>query len=108
VIFEDDNAWVCPFCNGPLETLNHIFLECDLARILWRTSPWPLLISSFADRPISDWIMAIIYPFVKLDIPLADIWNFQIFAALVMDVIWFSRNKLTRDAIQPDVPKIIQ
>jgi hypothetical protein len=36
---EDDNAWVCPFCNGPLETLNYIFLDCDLARILWRTSP---------------------------------------------------------------------
>ena len=54
VISEDDNAWVCPFCNGPLETLNHIFLECDLARILWRTSPWPLLIFSFVARPISD------------------------------------------------------
>jgi hypothetical protein len=79
-----------------------------LARILWRTFPWPLLISSFAAMPISDWIMAIIYPSVKLDIPLVDIRNFQLFAALVMDAIWFSKNKLTHDAIQPDIPKIIQ
>ena len=108
VYSEDVNAWVCPFCKGPLETLNHIFLECDLARILWRTSPWPLLISSFAARPISDWIIAIIYPSTKLDIPFADTRNFQIYAALVMDVIWFSRNKLIHEAIQPDIPKIIQ
>ena len=52
--------------------------------------------------------MVIKYPSIKLDIPLADVQNFQIFAALVMDVIWFSRNKLTHDAIQPDMPKIIQ
>jgi hypothetical protein len=105
---EDDNAWVCPFCNGTLETLNHIFLDCDLAKILWRTSPWPLLISSFAAKPIFDWIIAIIYPSVKLDIPFADIRKFQIFAALVMGVIWFSRKKLIHETIQPDTPKIIQ
>jgi hypothetical protein len=68
-----DNVWVCPFCNGPLETLNYIFLDCDLARFLWRTSPWPLLLSSFAAKPISEWIIAIIYPSVKLAIPIANI-----------------------------------
>jgi hypothetical protein len=26
VHYVDVNAWVCPFCKGPLETLNHIFL----------------------------------------------------------------------------------
>jgi hypothetical protein len=102
-----DNVWVCPFCNGPLETLNHIFLDCDLARFLWRTSPWPLLLSSFAAKPISERIIAIIYPFVKLAIPIANIQRFQIFAALVMDTIWFSKHKLIHDAIQPDPPKII-
>jgi hypothetical protein len=102
-----DNAWACPFCNGPLETLNHIFLNSDLAKILWRTSRWPILISSFADRPISKWISAIIYPFVKLAVPLADTWRFQTFAAPVMDTIWFARNKLIHEATQPKPPKII-
>jgi hypothetical protein len=66
------------------------------------------LISSFTARPISDWLIAIIYPPIKLDIPFADIRNFQIYTALVLDVIWFSRNKLIHEAIQPDVPKIMQ
>ena len=95
----DVNAWVCPFCRGPLETLNHIFLNCDLVKVIWRTSPWPNLISSFAARPITDWIIAVIYPSAKLDVPLADIRRFQIFAAIVLDTIWFTRNKLIHDNI---------
>jgi hypothetical protein len=52
--------------------------------------------------PISEWIIA-----VRLAVPLADIRRFQIFTALIMDTIWFSRNKLIHEAIQPDPPKII-
>jgi hypothetical protein len=44
VVSEDLSAWLCPFCKGPLETLTYIFLECDLARILWRSSPWPIFL----------------------------------------------------------------
>jgi len=62
IILEDANAWVCPFCNGPLETLSHIFLDCALAKVLWRFAVWPLNISHFSSRPISEWILAIIYP----------------------------------------------
>jgi hypothetical protein len=34
VVSDDPEAWLCPFCKGPLETLSHIFLECHLAKIL--------------------------------------------------------------------------
>ena len=50
-----------PFAKAP-KKLCHIFLKCDLARFLWRTSSWPLIISGFAARPISDWVLAILYP----------------------------------------------
>lgn len=49
----EDDAWVCPFCKGPLETLGHIFLDYDLARILWRSSSWPIITYGFSIRPIS-------------------------------------------------------
>jgi hypothetical protein len=82
VVSDDANAWVCPFCKGPLETLCHIFLECDLARILWRNSPWFIMSSSFSLRPISDWILAIIYPTSRVVIPLVETGKFQLFASL--------------------------
>jgi exonuclease III len=107
VVSEDANTWVCPFCKGPLETLCHIFLECDLARILWRNSPWSIMSSSFSSRPISDWILAIIYPTSRLAIPLVETRKFQLFASLTLDFIWLSRNKLIHEALQPDPRKAI-
>jgi hypothetical protein len=108
IILEDANAWVCPFCNGPLETLSHIFLDCALAKVLWRFALWPLKISHFSSRPIYEWILAIIYPLNRLDIPTADYCKFQLFAALVMDLIWQSRNKLIHDGILPNLALAIQ
>jgi hypothetical protein len=102
VVSEDPNTWNCPFCNCTVETLNHIFLDCDLARILWRSSPWPLNPVGFALRPISDWILAIVFPSIWLSIPTCDSKRFQIFASLILDVIWMARNKLVHEAIQPD------
>jgi len=64
----DTNAWICPFYKGPLETLCHIFLDCDLARIIWRSSSWPLITIGFSDKPISDWILAILYLVERLAI----------------------------------------
>jgi hypothetical protein len=104
----DVDAWVCPFCKGPQKTLCHIFLECDLARILWRTSSWPLIISGFATRPISDWVLAILYPVEWLAIPKNEVRRFQIFAALTLNLIWFSRNKLIHDALQPVPSKVFK
>jgi hypothetical protein len=66
------------------------------------------LIPSYAARPITDWIIAIIYPFARLDVPLADIRRFQIFEALILDTIWFARNKLIHDNIQPVPAKTVQ
>jgi hypothetical protein len=73
-------------------------LGCDLARIRWRSSPWPIT-TSFSP---------VIYPLDKLAIPLAKTRKFQLFAALTLDFIWFSKNKLIHEAIQPIPRKAIQ
>jgi hypothetical protein len=102
------DAWVCPFCKGPQETLSHIFLDCDLARILWRASPWPHNTAVFSSRPISDWILAIIYPIDWPAIPKDEVRSFQLFAARTLDHIWFSRNKLVHEALHPVPTKVIK
>jgi hypothetical protein len=101
----DLDSWVCPFCKGPQETLSHLFLECDLARLLWWNSPWPLITSSFVVRPIADWIAVIVNRALLLAIPRKEVRKFQIFAALTLDFIWFSRNKLIFEGLKPDPVK---
>jgi hypothetical protein len=92
VVQAAEEAWVCPFCKGPLETLTHIFLECSLASFIWRNSPWPSIIVGFSNKPIVDWITAIIFPAQSLAIPVDDVNKFQLFAAITLDNIWRARN----------------
>jgi hypothetical protein len=47
-------------------------------------------------------------PLNRLDIPTVDYCKFQLFAALVMDLIWQSRNKLIHDGILPNLALAIQ
>jgi hypothetical protein len=100
VVSDDPDAWVCPFVKGMWKH-SHIFLDCHLARILWRSSPWPLSLLAFSFRHISVWALAIISPVVTLGIPRADVRKFQLFAALVMDYIWRARNQLLHEGSQP-------
>jgi hypothetical protein len=46
----------CPLCNKQLETAQQIFLGCDIVRIIWRQSNWPLKIHAFENFPIGTWI----------------------------------------------------
>jgi hypothetical protein len=101
-------VWVCPFCKGPLETLTHIFLECNLTRAIWSSSSWPNVISSYSSRPIHEWILVVVFPAEKLAIPITNVHKFQFFAVLTLDLIWLSRNKLIHEATQPDPYKVSQ
>jgi hypothetical protein len=101
VVSEDPDAWLCPFCKGPLETLTHIFLECDLARILWRSSPWPISFLGYSTRSISVWVVDILSPMAAFSIPKSEVRNFQLFVALTLDLIWRCRNILIHEGVQP-------
>jgi hypothetical protein len=106
VVSEDPSAWLCPFCKGPLETLPHIFLECNLASFLWRSSPWSVPFSDYSSRPIAGWILAIIFPDISLGISKNEVKKFQLYAALMLDSIWRCRNILIHDKVQPIPSKV--
>jgi hypothetical protein len=84
----------------------HIFLECNLAGILWRFSPWSFSISDFFYRPIASWILAIIFPVAILGIPKVDVKKFHLYASLMLDSIWRCRNSLIHDGVQPSPSKV--
>jgi hypothetical protein len=72
------DEWVCPICNGPQESIQHVFLGCIFAKTVWRTSRWPLNTESFAALPIEVWIKAIIKPHELLGIPINEVHHFQL------------------------------
>jgi hypothetical protein len=68
---------------------------------MWQNSLWPLHTVSFSYMPFVDWIKALLRPHFSLGIPVQDVHNFQISALVLMDQIWFARNKLIHEAITP-------
>jgi hypothetical protein len=56
----------------------------------------------FSSRPISKWILDVIYFSNRLEILTTDSHKFQLFATLVVDFIWQFKNKLIRDGILPN------
>jgi hypothetical protein len=107
VVSEDSSAWLCPFCKDPLETLTHIFLECDLARILWRYSPWPISFLAYSSKPISKWVIVVLSPVSSFGIPKYNVRKFQLFVALTLDLIWRFMNLLIHKGVQPSPIKAI-
>ncbi|KAB1219390.1 hypothetical protein CJ030_MR3G001127 [Morella rubra] len=51
-------------------------------------------------RPIEDWIHCILDPSRFLGIPASATHSFQLFAALMLDHLWMTRNKMLHDHIQ--------
>jgi hypothetical protein len=57
---------------------------------------------AFAHLPFISWIKAVLHPHSVLGVPIADVKKFQISALVLMDSIWFARNKLLFDGVQPE------
>ena len=52
----------CFLCNNALETIEHLFLQCDWAIQLWLLTPWPIYMSKLSSLSILDWIKVILNP----------------------------------------------
>ena len=52
----------CFLCNNALETIEHLFLQCDWAIKLWLLAPWPIYMSKLSSLSILDWIEVILNP----------------------------------------------
>ncbi|KAB1213710.1 hypothetical protein CJ030_MR5G004853 [Morella rubra] len=77
-------------------------------RLCWRESPWGLQTLSLRDRNIHDWITTLLNPVASLDF-LDDHSNQLIrYGAILMDVIWFSRNQLLHQGKRDDVCSLIR
>ena len=78
-----------------------------MARILWRSSPWPISFLAYSSRPISDWVIAILSSVASFGIPKFDVKKFQLFVAFTLDLIWRCRNLSIHEGVQPSPIKAI-
>jgi hypothetical protein len=54
------------------------------------------------------WIKGILTPNISFGIPLVDLHLFQIFAAVLCDLLWFSRNQVVHKGVIPDALKLAE
>lgn len=100
VIPLQDEQLVFPLCNIEAKDLLHLFLNYLYSKIMWRHSNCPIDSTLFASKPIKSWIQTILNLIFILKIPEEEHHDFQIFAAIVMDSIWFFRNKVIHDQVK--------
>lgn len=52
----DEEFAACQICFNEIETAEQLFLQCPLAQIIWRHSPWPIHSSALCSVNIAQWI----------------------------------------------------
>jgi hypothetical protein len=83
-----------------------LFFSCSFARIAWRSSFWPLDSLAWSSISLSGWVKGIISPHTAFGIPHTDVHLFQIYATVLCDLLWFSRNKAIHEGIILDITKL--
>ncbi|XP_060965675.1 uncharacterized protein LOC133034580 [Cannabis sativa] len=96
----------CPLCGAESETMEHLFLSCNVAFHLWRSSPWGIFPICDAGIRMWDWVKFL--------------WDLKnkgineqktfLYASLIIDTIWRTRNEkhvLTAGGSEDHVGKVI-
>ncbi|KAK7832800.1 putative ribonuclease h protein [Quercus suber] len=98
----------CYLCNNAVESLEHIFLHCDWVAQMWFTGPWPLNMSHMHNVSIIDWVKMIINPKLGLCLEGEEAKDFQLYAAILCDQIWLTRNKARMKGIKNNPEQVVR
>uniref|UniRef100_A0A803QEC1 Reverse transcriptase domain-containing protein n=1 Tax=Cannabis sativa TaxID=3483 RepID=A0A803QEC1_CANSA len=82
------NEETCPMCGAEAESIDHLFLYCDFANHIWRSSPWGVYPLYGSGGRAWDWVKFIWN--LKLNGDDAD--KLFLYASITVDMIWKSRN----------------
>ncbi|XP_060959271.1 uncharacterized protein LOC133030517 [Cannabis sativa] len=90
----------CPFCGNGDETMEHLFLYCDLASHLWRSSPWGVMPVVESGARMWDWVSFL----WNLRTKGVDTDGLFLYASIVVDTIWRARNDKVADTLGSSPP----
>uniref|UniRef100_A0A803PL06 Reverse transcriptase domain-containing protein n=1 Tax=Cannabis sativa TaxID=3483 RepID=A0A803PL06_CANSA len=77
-----------PLCGLEVETMEHLFLACNVASHLWRSSPWGIFPISDSGIRLWDWVK-FLWDLNKKGINEHEVF---LYASLIVDMIWRTRN----------------
>ncbi|XP_060967375.1 uncharacterized protein LOC133035547 [Cannabis sativa] len=89
----------CPLCGVGEETMEHLFLTCDVAMHLWRSSPWGIFPVCESGIRVWDWVK-FIWNLNNRGVRAEDVF---LYASIVVDNIWRMRNDVVHNNSPPDV-----
>lgn len=75
-------------------------MECKVSKVLWLCSRWALRLDSFHHLNLEDWLIIILSNGPGLRLDNSDAKHFLIFAAVLMDMTWFSHNRVVFDKVE--------
>lgn len=58
----DGTQFSCPLCKEHREEAAHLFLQCYVSKMVWRTGRWPLRLEAFEGKPIQYWLAHVLEP----------------------------------------------
>lgn len=102
-----DEQLSCTLCHSAPESLAHLFFGCPLACMVWMESPWSLKIHELPSRSNGEWIHLLFNAGSVLSLPLMDFQEFLLYSAILLDSIWFSRNRSVHHGIQLEPSHVI-
>uniref|UniRef100_A0A803NKH1 RNase H type-1 domain-containing protein n=1 Tax=Cannabis sativa TaxID=3483 RepID=A0A803NKH1_CANSA len=89
--------------NGREETMEHLFLTCDVAMHLWRSSPWGFYPICDTGIRVWDWVK-FIWDLNSRGVLVKDAF---LYASIIVDTIWRVRNDKVHNNRLVDVKKCI-
>lgn len=98
----------CLICGDSSESLHYLLFSCSYSRLIWRLSPWGLNVEFYQQHAIEEWIQSILDPPRFLGISTLDCHLFQLFAVLMLDLLWMARNKMLHEGIRYEPLPLLQ
>ncbi|XP_030494770.2 uncharacterized protein LOC115710550 [Cannabis sativa] len=93
----------CPLCGLGDESIEHLFLSCNVAFYLWRSSPWGICPVCDTGIRVWDWVK-FIWDLNNRGIQADDVF---LYASIVVDTIWRVHNEKVHNNCSPDIKKCI-
>ena len=93
----------CILCNNAIETQDHLFLHCDLARVVWFGADINIRPITDTGTPVEQWLQALI---LMPSAANCNITHLHMTLTLLW-CIWFHRNQVNFDGKQPNPMDII-
>ncbi|KAB1219217.1 hypothetical protein CJ030_MR3G001300 [Morella rubra] len=104
----NDEYGLCPLCSDFCETGLHLFFSCRVAKALWRECAWPLHVEQLPFDYLAQLVRTLSQPHRFLHVFEDRQRDFSLCVAIVLDSIWFWRNRVVHQGLEVDVLKMVR